>query len=187
MHAMITRDLVRVQLRLKSVYRSRGVCTSGSQSVYGIAKRSDWLEKLPPACRCSASRLYEDFDFLRTLKEKAEEELVAESHKHPISRVLETAPGLGRIRVARQLPVVVTPHRFRTKRQFWSYCGLGVVMRSSSDWIRAADGSWIRGQVQQTRGLTRFHNPTLKDVFKGAATTVITHPGKIRSTRHTAA
>lgn len=50
-------------------------------------------------------------------------------------------------------------------------------MRSSSDWIRTADGSWMRGQVQQTRGLTRFHNPTLKDIFKGAATTVITHPG----------
>ena len=28
------------------------------------------------------------------------------------------------------VPVVVTPFRFRTKRQFWSYCGLGVVTRS---------------------------------------------------------
>lgn len=27
-------------------------------------------------------------------------------------------------------------HRFRTRQQFWSYCGLGIVMRSSSDWVR---------------------------------------------------
>jgi hypothetical protein len=32
----------------------------------------------------------------------------------------------------------------------------------------------MRVQVQQTRGLTRQHNHALKDVFKGAATTVIT-------------
>ena len=72
---------------------------------------------------------------------------------------------------------MVTPHRFPTKRQFWSYCGLGIVMRSSSDWVRAAEGGWMRGHVQQTRGLTRFHNHTLKDIFKGAATTVVTFAG----------
>lgn len=176
-HSMISRDLVRVQTRIKSIYRSRGVATAGTRSVYTATKREEWLGKLPPASRRSATRLYEHFDFLRGLKDNAEAELVAESHKHPISRVLETVPGLGRVRVARLLPIVVTPFRFRTKRQFWSYCGLGVVMRSSSDWIRSADGAWLHGQVQQTRGLTRFHNHTLKDIFKGAATTVITHPG----------
>jgi hypothetical protein len=30
--------------------------------------------------------------------------------------------------------------------------------------------------VQQTRGLTRQHNHTLKEIFKGAATTVVTQP-----------
>ena len=74
----------------------------------------------------------------------------------------------------RMMPIVVTPHRFRTKQQFWSYCGLGIVMRSSSDWVRTADGGWARAQVQRTRGLSRNHNHTLKAIFKGAATTVIT-------------
>jgi transposase len=64
--------------------------------------------------------------------------------------------------------------RFRTKRQFWSYCGLGIVMRSSSDWVRKPDGGWTRAEVQQTRGLNKSHNHTLKTLFKGAATTVIT-------------
>jgi transposase len=108
------------------------------------------------------------------LKEHAEGDLIRESRKHSIARVLETMPGLGPIRVARLLPIVVTPHRFRTRQQFWSYCGLAIVMRSSSDWVRTRDGRWLRAPVQQTRGLTRQHNHALKDLFKGAATTIIT-------------
>ncbi len=107
------------------------------------------------------------------LKEQAEQDLIGESRKHSIARMLETTPGLGPIRVARLLPIVVTPHRFRTRQQFWSYCGLAIVMRSSSDWVQTPDGRWIRAPVQQTRGLTRQYNHGLKDLFKGAATTIV--------------
>lgn len=47
------------------------------------------------------------------------------------------APGFGPIRAARLVPIIVTPQRFRMKRQFWSCCGLGIVTRSRSDWIQA--------------------------------------------------
>jgi len=50
---------------------------------------------------------------------------------------------------------------------------MAIVMRSSSDWMRAPDGRWVRVPVQRTRGLNRSHNRTLKMIFKGAATTVI--------------
>jgi hypothetical protein len=104
---------------------------------------------------------------------------VKEAHTHPISRVLETCPGLGPIRVAQIMPIVVSPERFRTKRQFWSYCGLGIVMRSSSDWVPKKDGGgWMRAEVHKTRGLNLTHNHTLKNVFKGAATTVIVKLGE---------
>ena len=112
------------------------------------------------------------------IRDRAERDLAGEARKHPIVRILETAPGLGPIRSARLVPIVVTPHRFRTKRQFWSYCGLGIVMRSSSDWVQTADGGWIRAPIQQTRGLSRQYNHVLKDIFKGAATTVITQQNK---------
>ena len=79
----------------------------------------------------------------------------------------------GRIRVAQLLPIVVTPHRFRTRSQFWAYCGLAIVMRSSSDWVQTVNGGWVRAKVQQTRGLNRNRNSTLKSIFKGAAMTVI--------------
>jgi len=58
-------------------------------------------------------------------KKQAEADLLREAKKHPIVRVLETTPGFGPIRAARLVPIVVTPYRFRTKRQFWSYCGNG--------------------------------------------------------------
>ena len=99
---------------------------------------------------------------------------MTEAHRHPISRVLESCPGLGPIRVAQLMPIVVSPMRFRTKRQFWSSFGLGIVMRSSSDWVRTKEGSWARAEVHKTRGLNLNHNHTLKNIFKGAATTVIT-------------
>lgn len=172
-HEMLVRDVVRVQARLKSIYRSRGVTTPGA-TVYSEKNRQEWLGKLPPASAYAATRLYEHYDALTAIKDQTTAELIAEAKLCPIARILETAPGLGPIRVARMMPIVVTPHRFRTKQQFWSYCGLGIVMRSSSDWVRTADGGWARARVQRTRGLSRNHNHTLKAIFKGAATTVIT-------------
>src|SRR5262249_26456177 len=60
-------------------------------------------------------------------------------------------------------------HRFRTKRQFWPYCGLAVVTVSSADFV-AVDGKWQRSKKPVgTRGLNRNHNRQLKAVFKDAA------------------
>ena len=170
-HRALTGDLVRVRLRIKSQYRSRGIPSPG-KDVYGKRHREEWLAKLPPSHCRSTKRLYTHLDFLIELKAEAEKDLIQEAHRQPVARLLETAPGMGPIRVARLLPIVVTPHRFRTKRQFWSYCGLSVVTRSSSDWVSSGRG-WARAPVQQSRGLTREHNRVLKDVFKGAATTVV--------------
>ncbi len=47
--------------------------------------------------------------------------------------------------------------------------------RSSADWKQTPEGDWIRARVPQTRGLSRQYNRVLKDIFKGAATTVIQH------------
>jgi len=171
-HTMIVQDVVRVQNRLKAMFRSRGVAVSG-KSVYSEKGREEYLEKLPDATRGATKTMYAQYDAVEEIRRRAEKDLVQEAHRHPISRVLESCPGLGPIRVAQLIPIVVSPARFRTKRQFWSYCGLGIVMRSSSDWVRTKDGGWTRANVQQTRGLNLNHNHTLKNIFKGAATTVI--------------
>jgi hypothetical protein len=170
-HAMVVQDVVRVQNRIKALYRSRGIAVTG-KSVYSEAGRQEWLPKLPEMAKGAAMTLYAQYDAVQEVRKRAEKELVAEAHRHPIHRVLESCPGLGPIRVAQLVPIVVSPTRFRTKRQFWSYCGLGIVMRSSSDWVRKGDGGWARSDVQRTCGLNLNHNHTLKNIFKGAATTV---------------
>lgn len=169
----ITADRVRVQNRLKALYRSRGVSTAGS-CVYTQSQRDAYLSKLPKPYRSSARLLYAQLDALTGLKKDADKQLIEQSHKHAISRTLETCPGLGPIRVAQLIATVMSPHRFRGARQLWAYSGLGIVMRSSSDWMMTP-GGWQKAQLHKTRGLNRNHNRRLKHVFKGAATDVIRH------------
>lgn len=172
-YGFVVGDVVRVKNRLRSVLRSRGVAYGAGQSVYTKREREYWLAELPEATRAQAELLYEELDALVALRMKAEKRLLAEARKHREWRVLQTCPGLGPIRTAELLPVVVTPYRFQSRGDFWAYCGLGVVMRTSADWVRDPSGRWVKAPVQQTRGLNRNFNHTLKRVFKGAATTVI--------------
>jgi transposase len=174
-YTMITRDVARVKSRLKSFFRARGLPCAG-EAIYRAEERTKRERALPPGARQAVGLLGRELEVLLELKVEAETAMLQESHRHPIARILETAPGLGPVRVAQLLPIVVTPHRFRTKRQFWCYCGFGVVTRSSADWVRERD-QWIRARVPQTRGLNFNHNRMLKALFKGAATTVIAHAG----------
>jgi len=141
--------------------------------VYDADRRGQWLKKLPPAHRQLAEWLGRQLDELQSLREEADGWLGKEARTHPIIRTLSTAPGLGPVRTAQLVAIVVTPDRFRTSRQFWSYSGLSIVTRSSANWKRDGSGKLVRVEQQQTLGLTRKRHPLLKAVFKGAATTVI--------------
>jgi transposase len=171
-YTVLISDLVRLKNRIKSLYRSRGVAVPG-KGVYSRRARDAWLRELPIRARFRAELLYQQCDALTELRPVAEKEMLSEARKHAIFRILKTCPGIGDIRTAQMLAIVVTPYRFANKRSFWSYCGLAVVMRTSSDWVRTQEGDWVRAPVQKTRGLTRNCNRTLKAIFKGAATTVI--------------
>jgi len=171
-YRIVMTDSVRVKNRLKGVFRSRGVPTGG-KGVYSQSSKNEWLKTLPKKIRPLAQTHYKELEVLIELRAEAEKEMLGEARKHRIFRILKTVPGMGPRRVAEMLPIVVTPYRFASKRMFWSYCGLGVVMRSSSDWVRAANGSWLRTNTEQTRGLNHNYNHFLKNIFKGAATTVI--------------
>lgn len=181
-YALLTQDVTRSKNRLKSRFRRRGVRCPGDE-VYSFEGRKKRLEELPSAMRPAVELLGTELDCLEELKSETEAAMVEASHRAPISRVLESIPGLGPVRVAQILPIVVTPHRFRTKKQFWAYCGFSVVMHSSSDWVQI-DGQWTKARVAKTRGLNFNFHRTLKYIFKGAATTVIAHarPNRFRAT-----
>jgi transposase len=170
-YGFAVRDTVRAKNRLKALFRSRGVATDGT--IYVVSRRAGWLKKLPAAHRDLAQHIVRQLDVLEPLRQQAEAWLLKEAKTHPIIRKLSTAPGMGPIRTAQLVAIVADPHRFRTRQQFWSYSGLGIVTRSSSDWVQAKGGGWVRGETYQTRGLSRKRQPLLKSVFKGAATTVI--------------
>ncbi len=165
-------DGVWVKNRLKSLYRSRGVNVAGP-SVYTASKRVEFLGRLPRPARPLAELLYQEMDALVALKSEAQKAMLAEAKRNWEFRLVRSCPGLGPVRTAKLLPIVVTPYRFQSKRGFWSYCGLGIVTRSSSDWVRTRTGEWVKAEVKRSRGLNRNFNHTLKAVFKGAATTVI--------------
>jgi hypothetical protein len=133
------------------------------------------VARLPAALRELAVLLGEEHDALARLQARAEKLLLQEAKQHQAVTLLASAPGIAAIRAAYIVGVVGTPERFRTKRQFWSYCGLAVVTRSSSDWEQNHNGGWIRRQRPQPRGLNHNRNALLKEVFKGAALTVITN------------
>jgi transposase len=174
-YSMVSRDLARVKNRLKSFVRSRGVSCSGD-TLYSAKGREEITRELPKASKSAIEIIATEMTLLTQTKKQAESAMLKAASPYRVYRILQTAPGLGPIRTALLLPIVITPHRFRTKRQFWSYCGFAVVTRSSSDWI-LAENRWERGKVIRTRGLTHDYNRQLKNIFKGAATTVIDRSG----------
>jgi transposase len=169
-YVVVLRDLVRAKCRLNALYRSRGLTPSAE--IYDEAERGAWLKKLPPSHRPLAELLSEQLDGVAQAHQTAEAWLLKEAKLIPVTSRLATVPGIGPIRAALLVAIVVTPARFRTTRQFWSYSGLAIVTRSSSDYVRE-NGRWIRKPTAQTRGLNRNRQPLLKAIFKGAATTVI--------------
>ena len=124
-----------------------------------------------------SGQTYQQLDMLQHLRQQARRELLAESRKHAITAKLRKIPSLGPIRSALAVALIQTPHRFRTKRQLWTYSGLGLETRDSGEY------RYVKGQLRRTRkqvsirGLNKDHNHDLKGLFKAAATRASVQPG----------
>jgi transposase len=179
-YTMLTEDTTRVMGRLKAVFRSRAIACTGNKP-YGKRHRERYVAQLGRgSLRRRAECLYQELDALQPLRRQAKQELIAECRKHPASRWLQSVPFLGPIRAALLIGRVQTPHRFRSKRQFWAYCGLALETRDSAEY------RVVNGQVERrhkpalVRGLNWNHNHELKNLFKGAATTASACQGVLR-------
>jgi transposase len=170
-YQLLTQDLTRTANRLHAAFRARGL--RGSSEALDPAKREAALAQLPEKYRWRSTQLALEHEKIEELQKTAHDRLLLESKRHPVVKLLATIPGIGPIRSATIVAVVVTPNRFRTKRQFWSYCGLAIVTVVSAQWKRK-DGVLIPHNVALPRGLNRNRNPWLKEVFKGAAHLVTT-------------
>src|SRR5271157_2377439 len=166
--------------RQNALYRSQAIACAG-QKPYGSRHREEWLAQLADSgLQRHARRLYQELDLLQQLRREARRDLIVECRKHGETKLLRTVPWLGPIRVALLIGRVQTPHRFRTKRQFWAYCGLALETRSSADY------QMVNGQLERRkkpvfiRGLNLNHNHDLKNLFKSAATTASGSHGPFR-------
>lgn len=177
-YGAIIRDGTRVKNRLKALYRGRGIACRGT-GVYSQDQRDQWLKRLDNAAlRARVCRLWKELDLLQELRVEAMNDLLAESRKHRETRILQGIPGIGRLRAAVILGFAITPYRFRTRKQFWHYCGLGLRSKITAEYML------VQGQMRKSkkrpliRGLNPNYNRVLKEAFKGAAVTAAKKPWK---------
>ena len=131
--------------------------------------------------RRRAEWLYQELDAVQILRREAKHAVMLECHKNPAAKLLRSMPFFGPLRAAVLIARVQTPHRFRTKRQFWTYCGLGLETRSSADYVEK-DGQFLRRRKPvYIRGLNWNYSHELKNVFKSAATTASAMDGPFRA------
>jgi transposase len=173
----VVKDLSRVMNRLKALYRSWAIPCAG-RDVYYTRHRSQWLGKISEAgTRRRAEQLYQQLDMLQHLRQQARRELLAESRQHTITAKLRQIPSLGPIRSALAVALIQTPHRFRSKRQLWTYSGLGLETRDSGEY------HFVKGQPRRRkkqvwiRGLNKDYNHDRKGLFKAAAIRASVQPG----------
>jgi len=166
---VLSKDLRRVMNRIKALYRSWGIPCKGRQ-VYGRRHREQWLQKIREAgVRRRAELFYQQMDTLQGLRHTVRGELLAESRKHAAVKILRQIPFIGPLRATQLVALMQTPHRFRSKRQMWTYSGVAVVTRDCAQYCYV-DGKLQRSKKpQQVCGLNQNHNHALKEILKSAA------------------
>lgn len=163
-------DTRRTMLRIKGIYRGRGIRTPGT-GVYQVSQRSDWLSQIQePGMRQRLEWLYQELDHLKQLRREAKAAVLAEGRKHHAVKLLSTIPQIGPLRASQIVAIAGTPWRFRTKYQFWSYSGLSVVTHTSAEYEMHSGRVVRRNKPVATRGLNRNSNRQLKSLFISAAT-----------------
>jgi transposase len=172
-YVVTVNNLTRAKNRLNAMLRSRAIWPD-TDELYDRETRTRWTNRLPSVFRPRAELFGQIVDAAIVAHEAAAEQLEGVAKKNADVKRLMTAPGIGLVRAAEIVAVVVTPQRFRGPRQFWAYCGFAVVTHATSEWTKAPKGQMRRRkEVVHTRGLNTNRHPWLKSVFKGAADTVI--------------
>jgi transposase len=176
----LVQDTTRVMNRLKAMFRRQAIACAG-HDVYRQDRQPYWLAKLQGRGAKERARfLYRQLAALKPLRHEAKLAMVREVRRHAAYPTLMSVPRLGAVSVAQLMAVVGTPHRFRSKRPFWTYAGLAVVTTSTADY-EIVDGIVRRSRRPlATRGLNRNHNHLLKRVFKNAATSAC-HSGPFQA------
>src|SRR5260370_33261901 len=159
--------------RVKALYRSWGILCGGQQ-VYAPRHRAEWLNKMGEAgVRWRAVFFSQQLDALSALRQAVRRDLLTESRKQSATKLLRQIPSIGPIRAAVLIVLMQTPHRFRTKRQLWTYSGLAIETRDSAQYRYVAGQLQGSNNPQQLRGTNQNATNDMKAIFKQRATIAV--------------
>ncbi|OVE80202.1 hypothetical protein BVY02_01065 [bacterium J17] len=168
----MTKESTELKNRMKAVFRNRGIRIGAK--VYDPRHREELIKQLPlPAQRTRVLRLAEVLDVVTEKRVEARADLVKAARQNSMYKSLITIPQLGDIWAATVIAEVGTPHRFRSRKQFWSYAGLAVRTFETSQYYADNYGQvHKKPRAAKTRGLVREFNTSLKCMFKHMAVTL---------------
>jgi len=162
-HEAQLRDrVVRIKNQIKALYRQHGLVPTGS-GVY-VSSREQWLRQLPGLARELASQHYRELDVALESRKDTHQYIGATVPKFPPAIRLCSIPEVGPVTAATFVAYIVTPARFGSRKKIWTYCGYGLVQRSSGD------------SYEPVR-LRKDRNGHLKRVLKMAVVRICQRPG----------
>jgi transposase len=159
----LVRDIVRVQNRYKALFRSQAAITEG-KSIYSDKERIKELSN--ETDRFVAWALFSQLELLRNQKEEYIKRFREYEKKHSQIGSLSSIPGIGEVRACIIAAIVCSPKRFENKFKFWAYS-----MLVKYD-CRSDDRSYGKKKIGG--------NLILKDVFMGAAQTILQGKSSLR-------
>jgi transposase len=124
-------ELTRCENRIGAACREVGV--SVRKNAYAPDKRDELLARLHahPANEFCVRRLFKLLDQLQRDKAAFLRKATSIARKNPAYNLLQTIPGIGQVLTAGYIATIVTPHRFATEGNLWTYGGFGVRHRQS--------------------------------------------------------
>lgn len=158
------RERSRIIQRLRSLFFEHGIRVRTHRST---PERVPLARLTAPGARYVARAYQRQLENASTLVIEARAALLALAAQSPAFELLQSVPYVGEVRASELLAVVGDPGRFRSVRAFWSYGGLGIVQRLSSE-HRVENGKAVR--EERTRGIRlRAGQPLLKMVLRDIA------------------
>lgn len=123
---------VRLQQKIKAVYRFWGVIDVFGEEVYTVKGRQKYLKQVKhKVIRSEFERLYTVMDKTQEMKKSALRSMKSLGRAYPEIKEFKKIPGIGDVGAHIFDAFIQTPHRFKDKSKLWRYCRLGIKDRTS--------------------------------------------------------
>lgn len=165
-YQVLTSESTALKNKLKAVFRNRGIAVG--DRAYDAKTRAEVVKQLrQESLRSRVVHLGEVLDVVTKQRMDAQERLIKAGKKNAMFKSLTSIPRIGDIFASTIIGEVGTPHRFRTRKQFYSYIGLAVTTYDTGQYY-TDERNIVRKKRKETRtrGLVKDCNRTLKYVMK---------------------